>query len=189
MPKLICITGKAGSGKDTMADRLWENHGFVKIALADPLRLAASAAFGVGANFFFDREKKEEVMEYWGMSPRTMLQKLGTEAVKGTFGEDVWLKRWYLSFAALKDTDHIVVPDVRFELEADFFRRIGGTIVHLSRPGAGLAGAAGLHSSEQGVAVCVGDIEVTNVGTLQHLFETTDDVVGMVEDRENRIND
>lgn len=189
MPKLICITGKAGSGKDTMADRLWENHGFMKIALADPLRLAASSMFGINANYFFDREKKEEIMDYWGMSPRTMLQKLGTEAAKGTFGEDVWLKRWYLSFSALKETDHVVVPDVRFEMEAYFFRRIGAVIVHLDRPGAGLSGESGKHASEQGIEQAAGDVSVTNNGTLDDLYAAVDKLVGMAPDRENRIND
>jgi hypothetical protein len=36
--KLIGIVGKAGSGKDTIADLLVRDHGFVKIALADPIK-------------------------------------------------------------------------------------------------------------------------------------------------------
>lgn len=38
---IIGICGQAGAGKDTVADFLVENHGFVKIALADPIKRAA----------------------------------------------------------------------------------------------------------------------------------------------------
>ena len=36
--QLIGLTGRAGCGKDTIASFLCEAHGFVQIALADPLR-------------------------------------------------------------------------------------------------------------------------------------------------------
>jgi hypothetical protein len=64
-----------------------------------------------------------------------MLQLLGTEATKPVFGDDIWLKRWFLSYSAVRDTDHVVVPDVRFDVEADAIRRLGGTIIHIVRPG------------------------------------------------------
>lgn len=35
---IIGISGKAGSGKDTLADTLVDDHGFVKVALADPMK-------------------------------------------------------------------------------------------------------------------------------------------------------
>lgn len=35
---IIGITGQAGAGKDTAADRLVSDHGFVKVSLADPLK-------------------------------------------------------------------------------------------------------------------------------------------------------
>lgn len=35
---LIAISGRAGSGKDTAADFLVKNHGFVKVAFADPIK-------------------------------------------------------------------------------------------------------------------------------------------------------
>lgn len=43
---IIGITGKAGSGKDTVADLLVHEHGFVKVAMADPLKRICMDLFG-----------------------------------------------------------------------------------------------------------------------------------------------
>lgn len=36
--KIVAISGNAGAGKDTAADRLVSNHGYVRISLADPIK-------------------------------------------------------------------------------------------------------------------------------------------------------
>ena len=181
MPILIGIAGCAGVGKDTVADFLWERHDFVKIAFADALRDAAASMFGVRSDAFLDRKMKEEVIDYWGMSPRRMLQLLGNEAVKPVFGPEVWLKRWFLSFTTIQATDDVVVPDVRFNLEADALRHLGGVIVHLTRPGTFLGGPAGQHASEQGITVEPGDLHVTNDGDLKQLYARVDELVGTIK--------
>ena len=104
--KLVGLSGLAGSGKDTAADYLWERYAFAKLAFADPLRAAASDMFGVQLEVFHDRTKKDKVIDYWGMTPRQMLQLLGNDAVKPVFGHDIWARRWLLSYNFLKDTDH-----------------------------------------------------------------------------------
>ena len=173
--KLIGLAGKAGAGKDTVADYLWEKEGAIKIAFADALRAAGTAIFGLGQCNFLDRDLKEAEVEYWGMTPRRMLQLLGTEATKPVFGDNIWLKRWFLSYFAVRDTDHVVVPDVRFDVEADAIRNLGGTIIHIVRPGAGLSGATGEHSSEAGVTPRAdGDMYLHNNGSIYDLGHKVD---------------
>lgn len=172
--KLIGLAGKAGAGKDTVADYLWEKEGAIKIAFADALRAAGTAIFGLDQCNFLDRDLKEAEVEYWGMTPRRMLQLLGTEATKPVFGDNIWLKRWFLSYSAVRDTDHVVVPDVRFDVEADAIRNLGGTIIHIVRPGAGLSGATGEHSSEAGIELLDGDMYLSNSGSIHDLGPKVD---------------
>jgi len=139
--KLIGLAGKAGAGKDTVADYLWEKEGAIKIAFADALRAAATSIFG----------------------------------------DDIWLKRWFLSYSAVRDTDHVVVPDVRFDVEAEAIRHLGGTIVHIVRPGAGLSGAASGHSSEAGIELRNGDMYLSNRGSVEDLRHKVDELWGYIK--------
>lgn len=174
--KLIGLAGKAGAGKDTVADYLWEKEEAIKIAFADALRAAACSIFGLGSCNFTDRGLKEAEVEYWGMSPRRMLQLLGTEATKPVFGDDIWLKRWFLSYSAVRDTDHVVVPDVRFDVEAEALRSLGGRIIHIVRPGFGLGGDSAAHVSEAGIEPGDGDFYLLNDGTVHDLYLKVDQI-------------
>lgn len=176
MRKLLAFAGKAGSGKDTAADYLGSEYGFMKIAFADPLRLAAHHIFGVDHHYFTDRKLKEEPHPDWGMSPRRMLQLLGNDAMKPVFGSDVWIKRWEMTYNVVHATDDVAVSDVRFDIEADAVRALGGVVIHVTRPDAGLKNDAGSHVSESGVAVQPGDLHLSNDGGLADLRNKLDDI-------------
>ena len=152
--KLIGLAGKAGAGKDTVADYLWEKEEAIKIAFADALRAAACSIFGLGSCNFTDRDLKEAEVEYWGMSPR----------------------RWFLSYSAVRDTDHVVVPDVRFDVEAEALRSLGGRIIHIVRPGFGLGGDSAAHVSEAGIEPGDGDFYLLNDGTVHDLYHKVDQI-------------
>ena len=170
MSKLIGIHGKAGAGKDTLAKGLRVIHGYARMAFADPLRHAASATFGVPLEYFIDPDLKGITVPYWQMSPREMMQRMGTEAVRNTFGQDVWVRRWYQDYAHLPDGANVVVTDVREESEALRIRELGGVVVHLQRDGAGLTGTAGQHSSEAGIQFQEGDYRYYNNETVEKLW-------------------
>ena len=133
MKKLIGIAAKARSGKDTVATYLWERHAFTRIAFADPMKMAAQAMFGLTSEVTWQDDMKETVIPYWGMSPRQIFQLLGTECVKPHFGNDIWIKRFMLTYSVVAETDDVIIPDVRFTAEADFIRAKGGRIIHLIR--------------------------------------------------------
>lgn len=174
--KLIGITGKARSGKDTIARHLWVQHAFTRIAFADPLKLAAQQIFGLTHDQTWNDDMKEAVIEFWGMSPREIFQKLGTEAIKGTFGPDTWVKRWSLSYGPLMDTDDVIVPDVRVDEEATYIRSLGGIIIEVRR-GAGLVGSTGNHVSELGLST-LPEHTIENYGTVEELYTEVDKIIG-----------
>lgn len=173
---LVGVAGKARSGKDTIGNYLINQHQFVRYAFADPLKKACSEMFGVPLNYFYDDDKKEVDLPFWGMSPRKMAQLLGTEGGRELFGKDIWVKR-ALSFYNLElpeESNGMVITDVRFDNEADFIRDNGGLMIHVERPGAdGVVGVVG-HASEAGIMEKSEDIHIVNDGTLDQLYENVD---------------
>lgn len=135
--KIIGIAGKARSGKDTVAERLVQGHGFVRMAFADPLKEAARCIFGLSdAQLYGDLKETNDA--FWGKTPRRIMQLLGTDAVRKNIDDDVWIKatqRRIETEMAERDTIGIVIPDVRFPNEADAIRAWGGDVWHVSRPG------------------------------------------------------
>ena len=67
----------------------------------------------------------------------------------------------------------VVIPDVRFKNEVDAIRTAGGKIWYIDRPGAGLAGAAGAHASENSLGDEFNpDAFIKNAGTLDDFKAT-----------------
>lgn len=180
---LIGIHGKARAGKDTLADYLVRQHGFIKQAFATPLKQAGKAMFGLSDEQVFGDELKEVIDPYWGMTPRTMLQKLGTEGGRQVFGEDMWLKRWQKFYLDYSNKSHIVVPDVRFDNEAQLVRSLGGVVIHLHNPNlvSKLDATERAHPSEAGIKFKVGDVNVTNDGNFAQLYAKMSQLMELIK--------
>lgn len=163
---LIGIHGKASAGKDTAKDFIIDNFkNYYTLSFADPLKEAASAAFGIPLESFYDTEEKESSLTPWGISPRVIAQFLGTEMFRDTvvklipnISNNFWLHRAAMRLNNIytpenegdfSEGDTVVIPDVRFQNEYDWIIANGGIIIHLTRPGAdGIVGIAN-HPSEQ----------------------------------------
>jgi hypothetical protein len=175
---LIGIHGKARCGKDTCAAYLVKYHGFIRQAFADPLKRAAQHIFGLTDEQTWEDGYKEVVIDYWGMSPRQMFQKLGTEAGRNVFGQGLWIRRWAKFYSEFGDVANIVVPDVRFDNEADLIRGLGGKVILLtSSRGNNLDDSAKAHASEAGIVVKPGDIPLANNSSYQSLYAKIDQVI------------
>lgn len=184
---LLGIHGKARVGKDTVADYLVQNHGYIRNGLADPLKRAAQHMFFLTDAQRDSDELKEIVIPYWGMSPRQMFQKLGTEGGRMVFGDDLWLKRWTYHYNTYKDHTNYVVSDIRFSNEADYVRSLGGIIIHVTRDSARgmLVGDTVKHASEATLPVGEHDFEIVNSGTKKELYAKLDNVVASLPAWEN----
>lgn len=165
-PKLIGVTGRAGSGKSLVASMV---AGGIVIQLADPLYAALSMMLGLPEALLRDRRFKDKPIEWIGQSPRQMLQTLGTEWGRESIREDIWLELCRRRIALLQENgaEVVVVADVRFENEAAMIREAGGQVWHVRRP---LADGAGVqHKSEAGIKAADGDRIVVNDGTVEQL--------------------
>lgn len=146
---LVGIGGRAGVGKDTAGKYLSENYNLFRYAFADPVKTAASHMFGIPLMDFYDEEKKEQINEFWEMSPRFMAQKIGTEGGRDLFRRDIWLKRAEKEIKGLKDDEYngIVITDVRFPNEMEWISQQSGYTLLLHSSRSKKVGAKG-HESE-----------------------------------------
>src|SRR5690606_28944022 len=92
--------------------------------------------------------------------------------------EGLWVDAASLSLNLLEsqDVEDLVVEDVRFHNEAQLILDQGGVLIHLIRPDAKPVAA---HSSEQADWTGFERHEVINNGSLENLFRTVDNILGM----------
>lgn len=150
LPKLIGITGAAGSGKDTLADFLAPRS--VKYSFARPLKRALNAMFGWEMAQWDDRDWKEAVQPWLGKSPRQLAQTLGTEWGRESVHPELWIllaRRELETLRQVFPTQAIVIPDCRFDNEAQLIEELGGVVIKIVRPGLASVTA---HKSEAGVS-------------------------------------
>lgn len=168
--RLVALHGKAGSGKDTFARALQQHRPYMRMAFADPLKAAVAGLFNIPQAQAFS-DNKDQVLPHWNLTLRDVLQRFGTEAMRGNFGTDFWVERWLAEFNALPPEQLVVITDLRFPNEATRVREMGGRVIHIKRPGAGLGGTAGTHASEQVLPFefHLGDRIVENTGSLDDL--------------------
>lgn len=160
--RLIGLTGPAGCGKDTVALFMTEHDMGFQVAFADAIRSTAASMFGLTHEQMNARELKEMVIPEWDMSPRQMMQLVGTECGRQVFGEDIWVKRLMVRIKSLPPTQFVVISDVRTEAEAAWVRELGGAVVHITRDG---IEAVRAHSTEAGVEFVEGDMALDNSGS------------------------
>lgn len=158
---LIGIAGPAQSGKSTLAGefrRLVEFRGqkYREQPFAGPLKRML-ASIGVDVS---DPSKNVPVAFLDGsVTPRIMMQTLGTEWGRSLM-PDLWLKVWQHELDV--DASTVVVPDIRFDNEAELIRSLGGTIIHVMRKPTADMLAVPTHTSEAGITRVKGDIIFRN---------------------------
>ena len=113
MKKIIVISGKQYSGKDTLAKILLEKlTNFNRVGIGDAIKIE----YGKANNLTFDEIESQKHLY------RTDLIKLGNWG--RSVDNDYWLKR-------IANMDNIIVPDVRVEHELDFFKKMGAFLVRV----------------------------------------------------------
>jgi energy-coupling factor transporter ATP-binding protein EcfA2 len=179
VPKLIGITGRAGSGKDTLARHIAELYGHEVYAFATPLKQLLNKRFGWTMEMWDDRQWKESPavsgvfvhgrqlgLQDPLLSPRQLAQWLGTDVIRDTAGADIWINAMYRKWAKGL-FEALVISDVRFDNEAEAIRDLGGVIFNIVRP---TAASINSHISEKGVQSRFIDVTITNDGSIDEFL-------------------
>lgn len=160
--RLIGIAGPARAGKDTLASYLLDNlsDDWTRSSFADPIK-AMLCAIGVDCS----DDAKAVIDDSYGVTPRHMMQTLGTEWGRHMIDGDIWVK----AFARMNAGKCVIVPDVRFENEAELVRE-HGVLIHL----VGRGGIDGNHASENALEFKAGDVVIDNSRDLAWLHDQVD---------------
>ena len=159
-PNLIGISGKMGSGKDTLSivmnyiaddnapDSIgrWtqdvDDFAYKNKKYSEKLKYMVCFLIGCNRSDLEDREFKEkELGEEWdGLTPRKLLQLLGTEAGRQIIHPNIWVNALFADYENNKSewlsatNSKWIITDVRFPNEANIIKEKGGIMIRINRP-------------------------------------------------------
>jgi hypothetical protein len=121
------------SGKSTACYYLEKKYGFKEDSFAHSLKTGiGSHVFGLTHEQLHDQKAKATVDLFWNMTPREILQRAGTEAMRNTFDKDIWIKT--LQKRLQSDPKKMyAISDVRYKNEAEAIKSWGGKVIRIDR--------------------------------------------------------
>lgn len=128
---IIVLGHKARAGKDEAANYLVRQHGFVKLAFATSLKESLRITHGYNDEQLYG-DLKEVVDPFWGETPRESMVKVGTNALRKHYRDDIWIMSSIRKIHELQSAEKdIVVSDGRFINEMLSIKYVGGFVVRI----------------------------------------------------------
>lgn len=206
--EIVGLCGKKRSGKDTIGKH-YIAKGFTRVAFADPLKNGCIAMFGFSNEQVFGEELKEVVDDYWGYSPREVLQKVGTELFRGyitnwdvlpSIGNNLWIRRLQKEIIDLANKGHrkFVITDIRFDNELEFVDTVKKMGCHaysikVNRPAISdnknndvNTENLKAHASESHIDSLKCDYDVDNDSTIEELYGKIDQIMKIESNKNMR---
>jgi hypothetical protein len=189
--RIIALTGKKGCGKSVASDHISKLYNSHKLSFSTPLKKAISEIFNFRNNECFDSDKKELVDSRWGVSPRELMQKIGTDIFRDRMKEvcpnmimpydTIWISNMYFNIREIENIykysiykyNTYIIDDCRFEDEYNFIKNLGGYVVRINKTDR-IYSKNDDHSSEKG---CSFDFEIDNNGTIEELKIRIDNLI------------
>jgi len=164
---IIGIMGKKKSGKDTLANYIIDKYKYTKKSFAYPLKKICSYLFHIPFHFFENQEFKECILDEWKMSPRQIMQKVGTDMFRHHIDNEFWIR--HLKYE-IDMTSNIVITDVRFLNEVMMIQKYDGILIYIERNEN--EDMNEIHISENQDLLKYADIHLQNNGSIQNLIES-----------------
>ena len=197
---IIGLSGKKGVGKSTVAEYVEETYDFREYAFANKLKDACMLVFQLGVRQLYGTQSdKESIDEFWGVSPRVIMQEFGTAmrnlANKNERLDKIWIRGLHREIE-LKGNKLVVISDVRYQDEADSIKEYESrgwkvALIKIVRPEMEFDVAdtnvaadetksdgeqsTAKHESETQDVKC--DHEIVNSGTRKALFENIKKII------------
>jgi len=189
---LIGIVGLIGSGKDTVAEHLVEQHDYKRDSFAKSLKDAVASMFNWDREMLEGRGEssrhwREQPDKFWSekfgkpVTPRWVLQYFGTEVMRGQMYDAIWVD----SCIGRYKGQNTVISDTRFPNEVKAIRAHGGKIIRVKRGKdpewftnyvEGNIEPTNVHSSEYAWAKEEFDYVIENNGTKEELCIKTNNL-------------
>lgn len=179
---VIGMAGKAGAGKDTVADYLCRNYNFVKFSLADPLKASIKSMFMLDDETVYDRIKREEPLtDFPDWSVRKLLQFVGTDLMRKQFDDALWAKILNKRIRQTNQHSRVVIADVRFPNEQSYLRLLendGDSVFFIKLERDGCVGHdIGLKNHDSEKYNLDGDCIIYNNGNIEDLYKKTNEMI------------
>ena len=181
---VIGLCGPINSGKNTVGTILNMDFGYKVCAVADPIKDLCSSLFnwdrdlleGATDESRFWREQKDL---YWSgalnmdITPRKMMQLIGTEAFRDGVHKDIWVK---ILWSKIQDCQKVAITDIRFHNEHNLIKKNNGKIIKVLRDSC----EHSYHKSEQDFHQWDVDGVINNNGSLDDLRKEVSRVYGEI---------
>lgn len=138
---IIGLAGLIGSGKNTVARHLVEQHGFQQHSWASTVKDCIANIFGWDRQLLegdtpASRQWRETVDQWWSnrldipkFTPRMAMTMIATDAMRDHFHSDIWVASIENRLRSIDS--NIVISDCRFPNELNSIRRMKGHTVRV----------------------------------------------------------
>lgn len=138
---IIGLLGFIDSGKNTVGKYIVEKYGFEQLSFAGSLKDCVAVMFNWDRKLLEGDTKesriwREQVDEYWSkklgwiVTPRKVLQLMGTEAGRNIFGKNIWVAS---TLKKVYNNKNYIITDCRFKNECDAIKEENAVLLWVRR--------------------------------------------------------
>ena len=187
LPKIIAVCGYKRSGKDTIAKYLNKKYNYKHLKITYKLKECLKLLFDL-RDHELETDKKEKINKKWNVTPRKLMQFIGTEIFQYKIQEilpDIDKKFWIKTFLTdslvnnlrNKKDFHIVISDIRFIHEYEELKKLNIpiSVIKVTNDNIMIDSNEELHISEREFIKIPYDKEILNNSTFDDMYKKIDE--------------